>query len=187
MSLRRAFWALSLSVSVAILAHLVVFGTSHAPGATHAPELLGTLGALLGLSVFGAFLGGALGLGRTGAAYPPMPPTIATKLQLRYGAPLLAVAAAGTFALIEISEGHLALGPWFAALVACLPLAFAALAVARATHRAAHAAGVRVAGLIGRLRPARPAIILSRRTRSRTFATAVARGARRGRAPPPFI
>jgi hypothetical protein len=175
MTLRRAFWALPLAVSVAVLAHLVVFGTSHAPGAAHAPELLGTLGVLLGLGVFSAFLGGAVGRGRT---------SIATGPQLRYGSPLLAMASAGTFALIEISEGHLALGPFLAALVACLPLAFAALGFARATHRVAYAAGVCVAGLASRRQPARPAIVLTRRAPSRTFAPAVARGSRRGRAPP---
>jgi hypothetical protein len=165
-----------LAVSVAVLAHLVVFGTSHAPGAAHAPELLGTLGALLGLGVFGAFLGGALGLRRT---------PIATRSQLRYEPLLLALASAGTFALIEISEGHLALGPCFKALLVCLPLAFAALAVARATHRAVRAAGVRFAALTRPRRPRRAAIVLSRRRPPRTFATAVARGSRRGRAPPP--
>lgn len=178
MTLRRAFWALPLAVSVAVLAHFVVFGTGHAPGAEHAPELLGALGAMLGLGVFGAFLGGVFGLRR---------PSIATEPSLRYGPLLLALAATGTFGLIELSEGHLAWRPWLEALLASLPLALAAIAIARATGRVAHGAGASLAALFDRTMPARSRAFIFLGASTRAFAPALARSARRGRAPPQHI
>jgi len=175
MTLRRAFWALPLAVAVAVLAHVAVFGFSHAPGGGRAPELLSALGTMLGLGLFGAFLGGALGTARS---------SITTEHRLGYAPLWLAGAAAGAFALIEFSEGRLALGPWLEALAAILPLAFAVAFAALSAGRAVRRAGIRLTAL-GRLRPrdAR-SIFVTRRAPVCVPAYVVSPGRRRGRAPP---
>jgi hypothetical protein len=175
MTLRRAFWALPLAVTVAVLAHVAVFGFSHAPGAGHAPELLSALGTMLGLGLFGAFLGGALGAARG---------SITTERRLGYAPLWLAAAAAGAFALIELSEGRLALGPWLEALAAILPLATGVAFAALSADRAARRAGLGFAAL-ARLRPrSARAIFITRSGPVFALAYVAWPGMRRGRAPP---
>jgi hypothetical protein len=179
MTLRRALWTAPLAVSIAVLAHLAVFGLGHAPGAAYAPELLGSLGAALLLGLLGAFLGGAVGRAQ---------PVITTERRFGYAPLLLAGAAAGTFALIELLEGHVAAAPLLLALAASLPLALGVLRLSGAARRAAHDAGHRLAVYLERAaRAARPAAFLLRGPGARAFAPAVVRGSRRGRAPPALI
>jgi len=178
MTFRRAFWSLPLAVSAAVLAHGAVFGMGHAPGGSHASEFLGALGAVLGLGVFGAFLGGL-------RSRPH--PSVATNALGAYAPLLLAAAAAGTFALIELSEGRFAWGPWLEAALACVPLALGVLAIARTVRRAAHTAGVSIAAWIARA-PGAAAHSAYRHPPARLpFASSIRLRLERGRAPPVLI
>jgi hypothetical protein len=96
----------------------------------------------------------------------------------------LAAAAAGAFALIELSEGRLALGPWLEALAAILPLATGVAFAALSADRAARRAGLGFAAL-ARLRPrSARAIFITRSGPVFALAYVAWPGMRRGRAPP---
>ena len=125
MTLRRLGTFAPLAVLVAVLVHLAIFGTEHAPGAEHAARLYTGLGASLVLAALGSVMYAALrarrharrerrAVGLHRALFP---------LQLAAGGTL-------AFALIELAEGHtpLAAGAWqFAATAAaaCVVAAFA--------------------------------------------------------------
>ena len=176
MTLPRTVWALPTAVSVAVLAHVAVFGTTHAPGAGHALDLFGALGVTLGLAAGSAFLRGA------GGSREP----VATKGGTVYGLLLLVAAAAGTFGAIELSEGHLALGPWLQGAAACLPLALAVARVIRAVDRAAVRAGTAFALLVPP-GPRASSSIDRRPAATLRLAHAAATGHHGGRAPPAFL
>jgi hypothetical protein len=172
MTLQRALWASPLAVAVAVLAHLAVFGSGHAPGADHAASLWVVLLGGLGLSVGGAFIAGAIG-----SKFP-----IATNGRLGYAA--LLAASAATFGLIEFSEGHLAGAPWLSAILVMLPLALAVSWLAGSAGRAAYSAGAAFVAVVERDRRRRPALLILRRAAVPVRAASFASGTRRGRAPP---
>jgi hypothetical protein len=175
MTLNRALWASPLAVAVAVLAHVVVFGAGHAPGAEHASGLLGFLAAALGLALGATFLAGALGV-----ANP-----IATGRRFGYSAPLaLTGLSAVTFGLIELSEGHPAAATWLAAILVMLPIALAVTWLAERTTRAVYGAGIAFASFALAPRRRGPATSLLLRAYVPVRAVSIARGARRGRAPP---
>jgi hypothetical protein len=130
---------------------------------------------MLGLGLLGAFLGGALGTARV---------SITTERRLGYAPLLLAAVSAGAFALIELSEGRLAPGPWLQALVAIVPLAVGAAFAAFSAERAVRCAGVRFAAFARLGAHSAPLIFLARRAPARAVAYVASPGTRRGRAPP---
>jgi hypothetical protein len=172
-------WASPLAVSVAVLAHLVAFGSLHAPGGSHAPALLGILGVTLALGLVGTFAGGFFAVA---------PERIATEARFRYGPLLLAAGGAAAYGLIELSEGHLALSAFLTAALSSLPLAYFIAFAARYARRAARNAGVRCAVLIRGHHDAHgsaPAFLGA--SRCRPASSGFFPGARRGRAPPALI
>jgi hypothetical protein len=177
MTLRRTLWALPLTVSVAVLAHVVAFGFAHAPGAGHSTALFGALGVLLGIALLGTFANGLLG---------GSPGPIATERRYGYAPLLLAAAGLATFGLIELSEGHFGFTPLLQAALAAIPLAYVLAAAARSTRRAIHEAGVLCARYASR--DERRAVIsnadLLRDDRRLSVIAAFVRGVSRGRAPP---
>ena len=179
MTLRRALRASPLAVLVAVLAHFTAFGFGHAPGAEHASDLLGTLGAALGLGVFGVFAAGVLGL-RTQPESGPAD----------WSAPLiLAAAATASFAGIEISEGHFALRTLLEAACFSLPLAYFVALVARSTRAVVRAAGVSYGNFLRRALCG-PRLAIARIVRQSRVCIAdslVTNERLRGRAPPVLI
>jgi hypothetical protein len=172
-------WASPLAVLVAVLAHLVAFGSQHVPGGSHAPALLGILGATLALGLVGAFAAGLFAR--------PRPP-IATDRSRRYAPLLLAAAGAAAYGLMELSEGHLALSAFLTAVLASLPLAYFVASAAHVARRAARQAGARCAALLERTPQnlgSRPALLRGRQQTS--LSAAFFPGARQGRAPPALI
>jgi hypothetical protein len=175
MTLKRALSAAPLAVAVAVLAHLAVFGSGHAPGAEHAAGLLTVLAAALGLSFGATFLAGALG------SVAP----IATSRRIGYSGPLgLVVLSAATFGLIEFSEGHLAAAPWLAILIAILPIALAVDRLSDRAERAFYDAGNALAALAPKARSGGPSVFFLQRAHVPVRAVSYAPGSRRGRAPP---
>jgi hypothetical protein len=175
MTLKRALSTAPLAVAVAVLAHLAVFGSGHAPGAEHAAGLLTVLLAALGLSFGATFLAGALG------SVSP----ITTSCRIGYAGPLgLAALSTATFGLIEFSEGHLAAAPWFAVVLAILPLAVAVAWLSSCAGRAVYDAGSALAEYAPQRRGRSPALFSLQRAHVPVRATSHAPGARRGRAPP---
>jgi len=175
MSLRRLPGAALLAALVAVLAHVAGAGFDHAPGAAHAPDLLGSLGAALALAVLATFFGGA---------FRGVRPSIATSTG--GGKSLLGLAAGGFagFLAIELLEGHLALGGALRALGAVLPAALAVMLAAGRIGRAAGLAGARFASF-ARSRGGAVAAALTSLGRARLAAADFPGCSRaRGRAPP---
>src|SRR5271155_5233337 len=132
MTPRRLVAALFPGALLGVLVHIAAFGNEHLPGRAHAPELLAALAVAALLAGLGSFLGGAL-------RQPALP--IATRVPAAYGLIALATAGYGTFALIELSEGHFILGGCLRALVAALPLAALVRYFCRHVANAADRAG----------------------------------------------
>jgi hypothetical protein len=176
MTLRKALWALPLTVSVAVLAHLATFGFLHAPGAGHSAVLLGALGVMLGLALLGTFAGGLVARTRP----------IATERRFGYAPLLLAAAGAATFGLIELSEGHLAFAAVLQAAIASVPIAYLVAFTARSARHAAHEAGVLCARIASHSDRSHALSVATRVRGGRRvrFASSLVRGTSRGRAPP---
>jgi hypothetical protein len=175
MTLQRALWAAPLALAAAVLAHLAVFGSGHAPGAEHASLLWVALAAGLGSSLAVAFFAGLFGSKRP----------IATSAGLGYGPFALAAGSAVAFGLIELSEGHLGSVPWLPVAFAILPLAFAVAWAGSRAGRAAQRAGAAFAGSSGRrIRRGNPAPLVLRRAAVPVRTPSFTSGTRRGRAPP---
>ncbi len=176
MTIRKLAAYAPLALLVGALVHVAAAGVEHAPGGRNALPLLVGLGAALGLCLAASFCDGAFGSFRR---------RIATRRQTVVGTVALALAGIGSYAVIELLEGHTGLGGAIRALAAAIPAAALVLALARRANRAAAEAGTRLAGALAPV-PSRGAgaqrIPASRR---RTFARR-RRGAdaRRGRSPP---
>jgi hypothetical protein len=99
---------------------------------------------------------------------------------------LLALAGVGAFGLIELSEGHFALGALLQAALASIPLAYLVAFAARSARRAAHQAGAICARYASRKngRNSSASATLARRRSHLPVASPIARGTSRGRAPP---
>jgi hypothetical protein len=180
MTLRRALCASPLAILVAVLAHVVAFGFSHAPGAERAPELLGMLGSALVLGAAVAFASGLVGGVRASAESGAA----------RWYAPLfLAAAGAAGFACIECSEGHFLVRTLLEATIVSIPLAYLVAFVARATRGALQAAGATYGDYICRAhgRANRATTRIARDFTTSISRSLVTRGTLRGRAPPALI
>ncbi len=181
MSLRRVGTIAPLAVLVAVLVHLALFGTEHAPGAEHAARLYSSLGAALALAALGSVLFAALRARRPSRheRYEAGSPRVFFPVELAAGGTL-------AFGLIELAEGHtpLAGGAWQLAATAAAAYAVAAFAryIGRLLVRSGHA----LAALASRVSRSPAASVLARTWRSYRIAGAVRAGARRGRAPPLF-
>lgn len=122
MLLRRLLVGGPLAVLVAVLAHVAGFGFAHAPGTTHALDLVVALGsALATLGSIVVLRGFARGRGPR-ARGVPVP--LAQPWHARLGsiAELIAFAALA-FVAIEALEGNLAFGGSLRAIVALVPFA----------------------------------------------------------------
>lgn len=173
----RWLWAgVPLAVLVAVLTHVVAFGTGHAAGGTYAFALLGLLAAALALRFGAGFLSAAVA--RRSA--------FATEHELGKSALALASVASLIFAGLEIAEGHDTLAAGVLPALALLPIALGVLVLARQLDRVASRAGSLAATYLRRARIHLVATF-ARRTRSRVAALAIqARRIARGRAPPRF-
>jgi hypothetical protein len=182
MLLRRLGLIAPLAVLVAVLVHLALFGTQHAPGAEHAGRLFSSLGAALSLAALGSVLFAALGLQRRRRREH----RIAGAHRLFFP---LELAAGGTlaFALIELAEGHspLACGAWqFAATAAA---AYAVALFARYVTRLLARSGDALAAFANTSHaPAPVAFAFVRTLRSARAYRASRPNACQGRAPPLF-
>ena len=179
MTLRKALVASPSAVLVAVLAHFVAFGSSHAPGDGRAVEILGGLGATLGVGVLFAFLSGVFAgrisrLGERASIFAPL---------------VLAVAGVAAFGVIEISEGHAAVASLFEAACAAVPLAYVVAWLTRAIASIAGSAGVAAGSFIrrGSRGLATCVAVATRDLRACARYGLVARNNLRGRAPPLFI
>jgi hypothetical protein len=184
MTLRRLLAAAPLALLVAYLAHAVGFGTSHAPGAANAGALLGGLLAALAVAALAPVLWLVFRPSSNRSLKDALQALSANLPGAGNPAILAAVLAAGgglAFAGIELSEGHGLTLSWAIAGLLLAAVAIAALTGAALTWLAR--LGLYIAALCARLpERLRPAI---------TFAplalvpvSSLARGSRRGRAPP---
>ncbi len=178
MSLRRLGLAAPLAILVAVLMHLALFGTHHAPGAEHAPQLLTSLGAGLTLAALCAVLFAAL-YKRRGERK--------SRRLLDVGPLELLAGGALAYALIELSEGRapLGIGVWqYSALAAAALSVFGLAALFARLLRFSGEALAAYAAVISRAY-ALP-LIASDARRSLRARSAIARASCRGRAPPLF-
>lgn len=177
MLLRRLFVGGPLAVLVAVLAHVAGFGFAHAPGTTHALDLVVALGSAL------ATLGSIVVLRSFARGRGPHPQSVPMHARLGSISELIAFAALA-FVAIEALEGNLAFGGSLRAIVALVP--FAMLVDWLAPHAGTTLSDIGIAlrdslQTRGRYRIA-PA---SAYTSVRVVATSQAASARRrGRAPP---
>jgi len=157
LTVRRLFGTLPLAALVAVLAHVVTFGTAHAPGGAFASALLAALALALGLPLVATFLGLDCAARTDASSWIRNACTAAGN----------GIAAVLVFGAIEFAEGHTALP--LAALLAVLPLAALTLAGLRLTRRIAGRAGLR-ARAWARVRVRRDAILFVRRVRAASLA-----------------
>ena len=180
MLLRRVGTIAPLAVLVAVLVHLALFGTEHAPGAEHAARLYLNLGAALALAALGSVLFAALRARRE------------SRRQRRAGSHRvllpLELAAGGTlaFGLIELAEGHtpLAGGAW--QLAATVAAAYAVALFARYALRLLTLSGHALAALTSAIQRSRARYVYTRTWQSLPVHGAARAQACRGRAPPLF-
>jgi hypothetical protein len=176
MTIRKLAGHASLAVLVGALVHVAAAGVEHAPGGSNALPLLVGLCAVLGLCLAASFRDGALGSFRR---------RVATRRQAVTGTVALALAGIGSYAVIELLEGHAGSGGALRALAAAFPVAALVLALARRASHAAADAGSRLAGAFApvpsRGAPAARIPASRRRTFSRRRRGA---DARCGRSPP---
>jgi hypothetical protein len=175
MSLRRLPASLALAALVGVLAHLAAFGSEHAPGGAGAPVLLGSLLAALALASLVAFLDAAL---------RRSPAPIATKVPRGYAVTALAAAGFASYGLIELAEGHLALGGALRALLGVLPIAAIVSGVATKIGWAAERAGAALAAFAASAAPAATGVVILCPDPAFGSRFRHARGTPRGRAPP---
>jgi hypothetical protein len=174
MTLRRLPACLALAALVGVLAHLAAFGSEHAPGGAGAPELLGGVLAALALAGLLAFLDAAL---------RRSPGPVAAKLSRGYAVAALAAAGFASYGLIELAEGHFALGSALRALLAVLPIAAVVWGIATRVGSAAERAGAALAAFAASPGIAAAGLLLRPEP---AFAAQLrhAHGTPRGRAPP---
>lgn len=181
MLLRRAGAIAPLAVLVAVLVHLALFGTEHAPGAEHAARLYANLGAALALAALGSVLFAALRARR----HSRRERRTASSQRVLFP---LELAAGGTlaFGLIELAEGHtpLAGGSWQIAATAAV--AYAVAAFARYVGRLLIRSGQALAALADGVSRAYACSVVRRVWQSHAACGATRAGACRGRAPPLF-
>jgi hypothetical protein len=180
MTFRKLAAYVPLAMLVGAILHVAATGFEHAPGRSNAPLLALGIGGALSLALVAAFCRGALWGG-----IAALPRSIATKGDLAYGNVALALAGTGSYALIELLEGHVGTTGAVRALLASLPVAALVLELWRRVSDAAEAAGTRLSAarpVLGR----GPFHVPNRRHRT-TAARRFGEGARRGRSPPLFV
>jgi len=176
MTIRKLAAYAPLAVLVGALVHVAAAGVEHAPGGPNALPLLVGLGAALGLCLAASFCDGAFGSFRR---------SVATRRQAVFGTLALALAGIGSYALIELAEGHAGTAGALRALAAALPAAALVLALARRATRAAAGAGLRLAAAQDRVPSRGAGVGRVPASRYRTFARRRrGAGVRSGRAPP---
>jgi hypothetical protein len=179
MTFRKLAAYAPLAMLVGAILHVAAAGFEHAPGRSSAPFLALAIGGALSLALVAAFCRGALSRGLGG-----LPQSIATKADLAYGTVALALAGSGSYALIELLEGHVGSGGTLRALVASLPVAGLVLALWRRATHAAEAAGSRFSAT--RAVQSRGPLHIPTRRRRATANRRLGDGTRRGRSPPLF-
>jgi hypothetical protein len=184
MTLRRLLVAAPLALLVAYAGHAAGFGTTHALGGAHGPALLAGLVVALALSALVPVLW--LAFGKTPRSLAEVIRGLASSLPASGNLPAMAalLAALGgiAFACIELTEGRAPAPTW---ALAALPLAaLAVAALARFALSWLARLGLYIATLGERL-PERlsPPTFLAPPAFAPVSAS-LARGSRRGRAPP---
>jgi hypothetical protein len=180
MTFRKLAAYVPLAVLVGAILHVAATGFEHAPGRSSAPLLALAIGGALSLALVAAFCCGALSRGIGG-----LPQSIATKGDLAYGTVALAMAGTGSYALIELLEGHVGATGAMRALLASLPVAAFVLELWRRATHAAEAAGTRLLAASPVLAHG-PLHVPTRRRRT-TACRRLGDGSRRGRSPPLFV
>jgi hypothetical protein len=176
MTIRKLAAYASLALLVGALVHIAAAGVGHAPGGRNAFPLLLGLCAALGLCLTASFCDGAFGSFRR---------RVTTWRQAVVGTVALALAGIGSYAVIELLEGHVGLGGTLRALAAAFPAAALVLALARRATRAAADAGTRLAGALAPVPSRGLSATRIPASRRRTFARRRrGAGARCGRSPP---
>jgi len=185
MFLRRLWLGGPLGVLVAVLAHVAGFGADHVPGSVHAAELLGVLGATLALLALAVFVRGVASGAIAGVTARSAPPEFARRLRtLAFDSAMLTLVGALAFALIEVCEGHLAVGGSLRAAFALLPVALGVAVLAPRAARSLHAAGSCVGASLAGPQRARNASVVTRAMRRRHGCGRAQLGTLGGRAPP---
>jgi len=179
MTFRKLVAFVPLAMLVGAILHVAATGFEHAPGRSSAPLLALAIGGALSLALVGAFCRGALSRGLEG-----LPRSIATSGDLAYGTVALALAGTGSYALIELLEGHVGATGAMRALLASLPVAALVLELWRRATHAAEAAGTRLCARRPAL--ARGPLHVPTRRRRTTACRRLGDATRRGRSPPLF-
>jgi hypothetical protein len=180
MTFRKLAAYAPLAMLVGAILHVAATGFEHAPGRSSAPLLALAIGGALALALVGAFCRGAGSRGLGG-----LPQSIATEGDLVYGTIALALAGTGSYALIELLEGHVGITGAMRALLASLPVAALVLALWRRASRAAEVAGSRLSAPRAVLAHG-PLHVPTRRRRA-SASRSLGDGTRRGRSPPLFV
>ena len=178
MTIRKLAAHLPLAVLVGAVVHVAAAGGDHAPGGHNSFALLASLSVALVLALGSAFFGGVLGTFRR---------SIATRRDLVYGTLALALAGTGSYALIELLEGHVGSGGALRALAASFPVAALVVALSRKAARVAEAAGSRFAAWRPRNSGHRTVTRVAAQRRRRFAYRRLGAETRRGRAPPVFV
>jgi len=177
MTFRKLAAYVPLAMFVGAILHVAAAGFEHAPGRSNAPLLALGIGGALALALLAAFCRGALS-----RSFAGLPQSIATKGDLAYGTVALALAGTGSYALIELLEGHVGSAGALRALLASLPVAALVLELWRRVTQAAESAGTRLAS--ARAVVARGPLHVPRRRRRTTACRRLGDETRRGRSPP---